>query len=201
MNKFFSTVAIAAVIALSGCCGKANAAEAKLTVNSVAQAGFDNLTAEQQAQILQSITAAQTKETETVDKIDKWVNVGERVGKMVGGAAKELGVAANEFVKTDVGKMTAALIVWNYMGEDLVHIFVHVGGGMMFMFLGLTAIYIVVRKAYPVTYTYDTTVKNWFGRHPVQSKTPTPMTMEAPFLAALAYLVVLGVGSAIMLNV
>lgn len=203
MNKFMSTVTIAVVMFLTvGCCGDANAApDPKLSVNSVAQAGFDNLSADQQAQILQSITAAQTKETDIADKVDKWVNIGERVGKMLGGAAKELGIAANEFVKTDVGRMTAILVVWNYMGNDLVNIFVHVGGGLLVMVLGLISVYVVVRKMYAPKLVYDTNVKNWRGKHPILSSTPAARSDEAPFLITVACFLVIGVGAAIMLNV
>lgn len=203
MNKFMSTIAIATAMILTvGCCGDAKAAtDPKLSVNSVAQAGFDNLSADQQAQIIQSITAAQSKDTDLTDQVDKWVNIGERVGKMLGGAARELGIAANEFVKTDVGQMTAILVVWNYMGNDLVNIFVHLGGGLLVMIMGLGSVFVVVRKMYAPKLVYDTNVKNWRGKHPIVSSTPAARSDEAPFLITIACFLVIGVGAAIMLNV
>lgn len=177
------------------------AQEAKLSANSVVQAGFDNLSAEQQAQIVQSIAAAQSKDTAVVDTVDKWVNVGERIGKMVGGAAREVGVAANEFVKTDVGRMTAALIIWNYLGSDLVHIFVHVGGGMMFIVLGLSSVVFILRRAQPMHIEYDHTSKTWYGASRVVSKRRSELSGEAVAMTMIACGVILGIGSAIMLNV
>lgn len=179
----------------------AYAVDAKLSANSVVQAGFDNLSVEQQAQIVQSITAAQSKETNTIDKVDKWVNVGERIGKMVGGAAREVGVAANEFVKTDVGRMTAALIIWNYLGEDLVHIFVHVGGGMMFIVLGLSSIFFILRRTHPVNITYDPNSRTWYGASRIVSEKRTELSGEATAFTLISCGVVLGLGMAIMLNV
>ena len=196
MKKFFGSIALAAFVALAaGCCGDANAAtEAKLSVNTVADAGFDKLSAEQQAQIVQSIAAAQTKETNVVDSVDKWVNVGERVGKMVGGAAREVGIAANEFVQTDVGKMTAALIIWNYMGSDVVDVLVHVVGGSMFILVGLTWIFIIMRRSTPTQVTYSTSEKNWFGNYVVVKKERDPLTSDQQFGFTGSAAVVLALG-------
>lgn len=196
MNKFFSTIALAAFVALSvGCCGDANAAsESKLSVNTVAEAGFDKLTAEQQAQIVQSIAASQSKESDVIDTVDKWVNVGERIGKMVGGAAREVGIAANEFVQTDVGKMTAAMIVWNYMGADVVDVFVHVVGGTAFIFIGLTWIFIVMRRSQDTKIVYSTTEKNWFGNYVVIGNERDALTSDQQFgfTGAAAFVLVVG---------
>lgn len=198
---FMAVMAAIAVVTAPVYSSDAVAAEAKLSSQSVVQAGFDNLSAEQQAQIVQSIAAAQTKDRAVVDTVDKWVNVGERIGKMVGGAAREVGVAANEFVQTDVGRMTAALIIWNYMGNDLVHIFVHVGGGMMFIVLGLSSVVFVLRRAQPLHVEYDNTSKTWYGASRIVSKHRSELSGEAVAVVMIACGVVLGVGSVIMLNV
>lgn len=83
----------------------------------------NGLTEAQKAQLVQQ--AEQMKNAtplDTANKVDQWVNIGEKIGKMLGGAAKEVGIAVNEFVQTPVGKMTAVLIVWNYMGSMIVHV-------------------------------------------------------------------------------
>ena len=196
MKKFFGSIALAVVVALTaGCCGDANAAtEAKLSVNTVADAGFDKLSADQQAQIVQTIAAAQSKETDVIDSVDKWVNVGERIGKMVGGAAREVGIAANEFVQTDVGKMTAAMIIWNYMGADVVDVFVHVVGGTMFILVGLTWIFIIMRRSQDTKITYSTTEKNWFGNYVVIGKERDALSSDQQFgfTGSAAVVLVLG---------
>lgn len=202
MKKFFGSITLAAFVALAaGCCGDANAAtEPKLSVNTVAEAGFDKLSAEQQAQIVQSITAAQSKETDVVDKVDKWVNVGERIGKMVGGAAKEIGVAANEFVQTDVGKMTAMLIVWNYMGSDVVNIFVHVVGGMMFIVIGLPTVFFIMRRSRDTVVTYSDTKTNLLGNPVVEKVERDALSGEQQFSFMVAAGLVLALGSIMMLT-
>lgn len=55
----------------------------------------------------------------TVDKVDRWSEISLRFAKAIGVAAEEMGMAANNFLKTDAGKLTAALIVWHVMGDDL----------------------------------------------------------------------------------
>ncbi len=89
------------------------------------KAGFSKLTETQKVDILNEIERVSNKAdgVETVEKVSKWVTVGTDLGKGLAGAAKELGVTANEFIKTPVGKLTAALIVWHFMGGTLIHIF------------------------------------------------------------------------------
>lgn len=55
----------------------------------------------------------------TPEKAATWANVGTQVGKALGDAARELGSAANEFVRTPVGMMTAGIILYKYVGNDL----------------------------------------------------------------------------------
>lgn len=46
----------------------------------------------------------------------------EGFAKALGIAAKELGVTVNDFLHTDAGKLTAALIIWKVVGAGLVKI-------------------------------------------------------------------------------
>lgn len=55
-------------------------------------------------------------------QVKEWVDIGTAIGSGLASTAKELGIAANDFVKTPVGKLTAAIIVWHFMGGSIVHI-------------------------------------------------------------------------------
>ncbi|MDP3953871.1 MAG: hypothetical protein Q8Q06_00450 [bacterium] len=90
--------------------------------------GTDGLTEEQRAQL--ALQVAQMKKdnnspaTSLVDKVNpeelnKWVDLGKNIGVAIAATAKELGVAADEFLKTNTGKLTVALIVWHIMGPDI----------------------------------------------------------------------------------
>jgi hypothetical protein len=52
--------------------------------------------------------------------VREWGQIGQAVGVGVISAAKELGVAANEFAKTDLGKITVAILIYKYMGKELI---------------------------------------------------------------------------------
>lgn len=58
----------------------------------------------------------------TAQSVKEWVDIGSAVGVGLASTAKELGVAANDFANTPVGKFTVFLIAWNYMGQDFLRI-------------------------------------------------------------------------------
>ena len=162
---------------------------------SVANAAVDidtrGLTESQKAQLVQQ--AEQMKKAtplETAEKVDKWVDVGERLGKMMGGAAREVGIAVNDFVKTPVGMMTAGLIVWNYMGSMLIHV---VGGfTILFITFGLLTWY--SGRLREVTITYDKEAgRNWLGRYPVLKREVTAMESDSWGFLLFGYAVSLAV--------
>lgn len=80
---------------------------------------------------------------ETLDKASKYTEIGAAVAKGLAGAAKELGVAVNEFAQTPVGKMTMFLVVWNFFGN----MFVHLAAGSAF-FLVMIPIWFYMYRRY-----------------------------------------------------
>ncbi len=89
----------------------------------------NGLTPEQIAQV--QLTVAQQKAANdkgssnvvasvTPDSVQKWADLGKAVGVGLVATAKELGMAANDLLKTDVGKIAMALIIWNIAGKSLV---------------------------------------------------------------------------------
>ena len=46
------------------------------------------------------------------DTAERWVQIGANIGQMMGGAAKELGIAVNEFSQTSLGEVTMVMIIW-----------------------------------------------------------------------------------------
>lgn len=55
----------------------------------------------------------------TAEVVKEWAAVGQAVGAGVVGAARELGIVANDFAKTDLGKITIAILVYKYMGAQM----------------------------------------------------------------------------------
>ena len=103
----------------------------------------DGLTEEQKAQL--ALQAAQMKKqsedpatTGIVDKLtdpkelNEWVELGKNVGLSLAAVAKELGVASDEFLKSNTGKIAVVIIVWKVMGHDILGI---VGGTVAWIVL------------------------------------------------------------------
>jgi len=107
---------------------------AGITVNT------DGLTDLQKAEIAKTVEQLKANASSTAlqpEKVaevaEKWANIGEQFGKMIGSAAKEVGVAANEFLQTPVGILTATVIVFHYMGSPIIHVTV----GLLILAVGL----------------------------------------------------------------
>lgn len=127
--------------------------------------GWDKLTDVQKAEINRQVALAaeaQTSPTLNVERVDEYVALGERIGKMMGGAAKEVGVAVNTFVETPVGKWTMAMIIWKFMGNAILHAF----GGVVILIVGFTYIGVLIRRRRPlnIEYTQDTFLGLKFNR-------------------------------------
>jgi hypothetical protein len=114
----------------------------------------------QQAEQMKNDTKAVVSDPGKVAEVaEKWANIGERFGKMLGSAAKELGIAANDFLKTPVGMMTATVIVFHYMGGPIIHLSV----GLLLMIVGLSLMTWIARSSVTTTIVYDETKRKWFG--------------------------------------
>jgi hypothetical protein len=126
---------------------------AAYTQTAVEAAGWNKLTPAQQADIQKQIAlAAEAQSVPMLDikKVDDYVTLGEHIGKMMGGAAKEVGVAVNTFVETPVGKWTMAMIVWKFMGSAIMHIF----GGITVLIVGFTYLSFLLRHRKTVEIQY-----------------------------------------------
>lgn len=130
-----------------------------IDTNDIAKAGFNDLTTQQQAEIVKTIAdkTEQAKkitnhlpEVETVEEAQKWVNLGSSIGKGLASSAKELGIAVNEFSNSSVGKLTMFLIIFSIIGNTIVHIAV----GLLFMLVGVTATTVLLNRRNRLIVTY-----------------------------------------------
>jgi hypothetical protein len=114
--------------------------------NDVAGAGFKNLSATDKANIIAQVEQLSNRAggnvVSTPEKVEKWVNLGASIGKGLAGAAKELGVAANDFAKTPVGEMTMFLIMWHFLSTPIIHVV----GGLLVWAIGFSFILFMIRK-------------------------------------------------------
>lgn len=175
-------------------------AAAQISSQSLEQAGFNKLSETQKAEIVAHIAKNNEQKTDLADakqlevKAEKWVDLGERMGKMLGGAAKEVGVAVNDFVKTPVGQLTMLLIVWSYVGNALVHIF----GGVFIIIVGLLMCMYWARRSINVSTEYDQEKVDIFGRARVRHVKREALSSDAITGFTISSLAIMGVGLIVM---
>ena len=167
------------------------------TSDAVNGAGFGKLSEAEKAEVIKMVAdKAATKETGMIpqlaneDRVEKWVKIGSNIGQGLAGAAKEVGVAVNDFAKTPVGQMTMVLIVWHMIGAQLIHVF----GGILIWVVGITIIRHMVGRAYPSKITYSKEVKNIFGNYAVESVDPIAIQDDNAAGWLFAYGIVLVAG-------
>jgi len=111
------------------------------TIANAQNINTNGLTEEQKAQL--ALQAAQMKNSNDApgsmlsdelnpERLNEWVDLGKNIGLAVTATAKELGVAADEFLNSTTGKITIVLIVWRVMGEDILGV---VGGTIAWIIL------------------------------------------------------------------
>ena len=162
MKKFF--VAILMMVSVSAWTGN--------TSDAVNSAGFSKLSEAEKAEVIKMVADKASQKdvipSMTKDKVEKWVKIGSNIGQGLAGAAKEVGVAVNDFATTPVGQLTMMLIVWHMIGAQLIHVF----GGIMIWIVGIAIIRHMVARAYPSKITYSKEVKNFFGNYVVEKSEP-----------------------------
>ena len=162
MKKFF--VAILMMVSVSAWAGN--------TSDAVNSAGFSKLSEAEKAEVIKMVADKASQKdvipSMTEDKVEKWVKIGSNIGQGLAGAAKEVGVAVNDFATTPVGQLTMMLIVWHMIGAQLIHVF----GGIMIWIVGIAIIRHMVARAYPSKITYSKEVKNFFGNYVVEKSEP-----------------------------
>lgn len=133
-----------------------------------AQVNTNGLTAAQTAEL---VIQAEKMKNATADPdaiaevADKWINVGERFGKMMGGAAREVGMAANDFLQTPVGMLTAGVIVFNYIGSPIIHVTV----GMTIFFTLFFCLIYLQRQGRRIEITYSPDKRTWYGTRQIDN--------------------------------
>lgn len=75
---------------------------------------------EQADQLRAASPEAQT--ADTLERVQRYVEVGKGIGSGLGEAARSMGVAVNDFANTPVGRLTTFVIIWKVLGSDFLGI-------------------------------------------------------------------------------
>ena len=144
----FKSIAVLALLALSAVSVQAFAQtsqeqEANRQTTEALLSKVATLTPAQKAELLNSAKAIETGST-AAQTTREWVDIGTSLGQGLAATARELGVAVNEFARSPVGILAIVLIVWNFMGETVLHL---LSAGAMFFF-ALPTWYVVFRRLF-----------------------------------------------------
>ena len=132
-----------------------------------------------------AITPTKAKE------FQQWVDLGTAIGSGLASTARELGVAANDFVKTPVGKLTAGLIVWHFVGGTIIHI----AFGTTWLIVVGTVIFCLYRRmSTKVTVTNYEAGKGPNGEKRVTTRTSVNLTDGQNGFFIVASLITVAVG-------
>lgn len=85
-----------------------------------------DLTPSQKAELIlqaEKMAAEATLAPMKAQEVREWIEISTAIGEGMAGAAGKLGVEVNKFADTFVGKFTMIVIVWNYMGQEIISIF------------------------------------------------------------------------------
>lgn len=132
------------------------------SIGAMAQAvtvDTSKLTSEQATQ-LAAIQAAASSPSQAVQisaevrkEMGEWGAVGQGIGVALISAAKELGMAANDFAGTPLGKIATAIIVYKMVGEDIIGLMFGTGVLLVGFYWGIQLLRNGQKFRYEVTQT------------------------------------------------
>ena len=96
------------------------------------------LSSTEQQQILSAIS--ESKQASSSSKLKEYAELGTIIGQALVGSARELGIAVNDFSKTDVGYLTTCLIVWNFVGHSAIKLFM----GLVILIAGISMLLFIL---------------------------------------------------------
>jgi hypothetical protein len=105
---------------------------------------LEGLSSEQVQKIKGDVDAARKNSSPELSAMDKAVSVGRMLGAGIVATAREVGVAVNDFAKSDVGRIVTAVLVWKYIGHDILGVVF----GSIVLFAGVPLGLCIARSAY-----------------------------------------------------
>lgn len=94
------------------------------------------------------------------EALSAYGTVAQEWAKALGIAATELGIAADEFLGTGAGKLTAAVIIWQVAGDSLLGLVFGIPLLIVIIVMGTS----IARRCLVDKITYSETEKNWRGK-------------------------------------
>lgn len=130
------------------------------------------LTKEQVAQLQAQAAEMQSNPGQTAvivrQEAEAWADLGGKVGMAMVSAAKEVGMAANEFASTELGTVVTAIVVYKIIGTEIMSLF----GGFVILLVGVpVSLWVLMKKstwAYEIDYEYQKYLGGFWNRRVIK---------------------------------
>jgi hypothetical protein len=145
----------------------------------------------QQAQSMKSDPAAVS--TKVRQEAEAWGELGTNMGRAMVGAAKELGVAANEFAVTPLGTVVVSITAYKIVGRELLSVAV----GSLILVLGYSIAFwmFLTRRWSDIEYEYKPVLWGAFERRKIiKIRNSDDATQARVVTGALIMLISTGIG-------
>jgi hypothetical protein len=96
---------------------------------------------------------------------EAWGELGANMGKAMVGAAREVGVASNEFASTSLGKVVVAIVAYKVIGKDILGVIV--GSFILIIGYSLSIWFLTTLRWSDVTYEYSPTLWGMYNKQRV----------------------------------
>ncbi len=144
------------------------------------------LTPEQVQRINQQVTEMSNNPmnvSATVRKeAEAWGDLGSNMGKAMVSAAREVGVASNEFASTSLGKIVVGIVTYKIVGREILGVLV---GSITLLFGWSVAIWLLTTRRFAdIKYEYEPVLKGLFKRKRIVSIEQSSNTILNKMLGA-----------------
>ena len=151
---------------------------------------LSKLTPEQRQIITQQVndlSATPTNISANVRKeAEAWGDLGANMGKAMVGAAREVGVAANEFSQTSLGKVVVFIVGYKIIGHDVLGVLF---GSLILVFGYALAIWILVTRRWStVKYEYEPVLWGLYKKARVVESSTDSDTVASKFFVCCVVL-------------
>ena len=122
------------------------------------------LTAEQKEQLGKMVLQDSPKIDGELDMLEKAARFGQIIGSGIGAAARELGIAVDEFSQTTPGRVAMLILVWKYMGDAILGVMVGIPVLVLGMWVGWKMVHRGRQRNYTREYVYVPVLWGLFNR-------------------------------------
>ena len=128
-----------------------------------------NSLAEQLRKQPENTLANLSLQTATPDKVKEWTEAGEAAGKAVAAFTKEIGIAADQFLKTDVGRTAFYVAIWKFGGDKVIGSLVQItfnvvlGVGLLLIWWRFTRRFAFCERMVGTVIYNENTFLRWMG--------------------------------------